>query len=124
MLHRSSYSFLGEQLLGGGKAFPFLHLLLILFVSKLVQLLSLAVDGSLGLIGAITHRQDASTTSYLMQKHCLTCACSLGFPSFLHFYVVPQVPRMWLWLYPLLKPHIGFILEIALQPLDTPNPST
>lgn len=62
MLHHFSYSFLGEQLLGDGKASPFLHLLLFLFVSKLVQLLSLAVDGSLGSIGAITHRQDVSTT--------------------------------------------------------------
>lgn len=74
MLRRSSHSFLGEQLLGDGKASPFLHLLRILFVSKLVQLLSLAVDGSLGSIGAITHRQDVSTTSYRMQKHYLTCA--------------------------------------------------
>lgn len=74
MLHRSSHSFLGEQLLGDGKASPFLHLLRILFVSKPGKLLSLAVDGSLGPIGAITHRQDVSTTSYRMQKHYRTCA--------------------------------------------------
>lgn len=83
MLHRSSYSFLGQQLLGDGKEFSFLHLLLILFVSKLVQLLSLAVDGSLGLIDAITHRQDVSTTSYLMHKQLPHLCMQPRFPQFL-----------------------------------------
>ena len=83
IIHAASYSLLLERLLGDGKEFSCLHLLLILLVSKLVQLLSLAVDGSLGPIGAITHRQDVSTTSYLMHKQLPHLCMQPRFPQFL-----------------------------------------